>query len=637
MMWTLLLAAASLVGTDVGASRASVVMPDDAPVRDLNTHHCLVPPQSRAEWEARARSLRTQILVSAGLWPMPARTPLKPVVTGRIEREDFVVENVAIETMPGFRLCGNLYRPKGGKGPFPAIANPHGHWSHGRLEMQPDVERAAPLPAKPGDGRANLTAIGVNLARQGFVVFAYDMVGYNDTNQVNHQFAGSLERWFHGISLMGLQLWNSIRAVDYLCSLPDVDRNRVGVTGASGGGTQTFLLTAVDDRIKASVPVNMVSAYMQGGCLCENGPGLRLGTDNVEIAALAAPRPLLLICATGDWTSHVPKEEWPAIKAIYDLYGAGDRTACVQFNYGHNYNVESREAMYAFFARWLRNDPTRAHREYPFDLDASAMRVWNETTAAPKDRLGETDLADAILRRSRDALRGIWPKRPTDRRRFRQQMQPAIAAALGMASASVRVPRARDANTRAVLLVTVEGETPALAGQLREAIGARYRRVVPVQVPPMRITVDEWWKDFRSCYNPTPLALAAQQIVQRILELAAEHHQVDVIGLGSAGPAVLYARAVADMRGIVLADVSQVQGGAANRLECAYAPCLEALGGMGTAIALISPSPVFLTGASPDLAGILPDASFSTDALTVTLVGSRLDEVVHALTTARVR
>src|SRR5205823_5392762 len=101
--------------------------PPDSP-RDLNVHHIMTPPPSREAWEARKAELRQQILFSAGLWPMPDRTPLRPLVTGKIDAPDYTIENVALETRPGFYLCGNLYRPKGKKGPFPGIVNPHGHW-----------------------------------------------------------------------------------------------------------------------------------------------------------------------------------------------------------------------------------------------------------------------------------------------------------------------------------------------------------------------------------------------------------------------------------------------------------------------------------------------------------------------------
>jgi dienelactone hydrolase len=620
------------------AASVSAQQPDPAKPesrRDLNTHHCLTPPKTRGEWEERARMLRTQILASAGLWPMPARTPLRPIVTGRTEREDFIVENVSIETLPGFRLCGSLYRPKGKKGPFPAIANPHGHWAHGRLEMEPDVERAAPPPAQPAEGRANLVAIGVNLARQGFVVFAYDMVGYNDTSQVSHQFAGRLDRWFNGVSLMGLQLWNSIRAVDYLCSLRDVDRNRIGVTGASGGGTQTFLLSAVDDRVKAAVPVNMVSAYMQGGCLCENGPGLRLGTDNVEIAALTAPRPLLVIAATGDWTKSVPAEEWPAIKAVYDLYGAGDRTACVQFNYGHNYNVESREAMYAWFARWLGKDGQASPREKPFQLDPSAMRVWTEQHPAPKGLLAEDDLAEAMIERSRGALLSIWPTQRADLRRFRDKMRPALATMLAMSDLTTPIRAASWHGGKAILIVTTDGEAPSEAQALLDAVRTDYAKVQQIAVPSTVIDPKTWWADYRSCYNPTPLAIASRKVAEELRNLAASYSRVDIVGLGSAGLPTVFARAIAPVKGAIVADLAAAGETDDARLRTMYAPCLAALGGVGTALAIISPMPIVLNGAGRTVEAWLPGPRFQSTALTVSTFQGDTAEIVDALRRAR--
>jgi hypothetical protein len=149
---------------------------------------------------------------------------------------------------------------------------------------------------------------------------------------------------------LGLQLWNSMRVADYLLSLPEVDPARLGMTGASGGGSQTFLLAAVDDRIRATAPVNMVSFIMQGGCDCENAPGLRIGTNNVEVASVTAPRPMLMVSATGDWTKNMLEEELPAVESVYKLYGAADKVSAVRIDAPHNYNQRSRAAVYRFFA-----------------------------------------------------------------------------------------------------------------------------------------------------------------------------------------------------------------------------------------------------------------------------------------------
>ena len=224
------------------------------------------------------------------------------------------------------------------EGPFPGIACPHGHWGRGRLE---------------NTELGSIAGRCINFARQGMVAFSYDMVGYNDSDQFVHREIGGRREALWGIGALSLQLWNSIRVVDFLASLADVDAERIGCTGASGGGTQTFLLMAVDERIKAAAPVNMVSAFMQGGCRCENQGHLRLDINNVEIASCMAPRPLLMVSCTGDWTANTPEVEFPAVRAIYGLYGAQNKVSEVQIDAPHNYNQPSREAVYAFFKRHL--------------------------------------------------------------------------------------------------------------------------------------------------------------------------------------------------------------------------------------------------------------------------------------------
>jgi dienelactone hydrolase len=140
------------------------------------------------------------------------------------------------------------------------------------------------------------------------------MLGYEDSKQCSHDIVSSLK----------LQTINSIRALDFLLELPSIDKNRIGITGESGGGTQTFLLSALDSRIKVSVPAVMVSAHFFGGCQCESGmpihkKGIDYQTNNVEIAALTAPRPMLMISDGADWTQNTPKVEFPFLQKIYAL------------------------------------------------------------------------------------------------------------------------------------------------------------------------------------------------------------------------------------------------------------------------------------------------------------------------------
>lgn len=403
---------------------------------------------SLQKWQEKAEELQKHILVAAGLWPFPPKTPLHAHIFGKIQHPDYSVEKVYFESIPGFFVTGNLYRPVGQAAPHPAVLTPHGHWKHGRLENSQRVS----VP-----GRC------INFARQGYVVFSYDMVGYCDSKQLSHQFANDRLSQVFGINLLGLQLWNSIRSLDFLVSLPDVDTARIGCTGASGGGTQTFLLTAVDSRVKAAAPVNMVSAHFQGGCLCENAPGLRLDAFNVEFAALTAPRPLLLVSNTHDWTKNTPWVEYPMLKKIYDLYDAGDRLKYVQFDFPHNYNKPSREAVYAWFGKWLLGvtDP-RSLKETPFRVDSDeALRVF--PGKKPPGHLTEESLKTELKRMSDQMIRRYWPKDRSSFRKFLNSYGTAFRTVLAAKSPEKVVihPVARweDENTRfRTLLISRQGK-----------------------------------------------------------------------------------------------------------------------------------------------------------------------------------
>jgi dienelactone hydrolase len=357
----------------------------------IGTKTHLVMPRyaSLAEWEAHKHHLREQILSAAGLYPMPEKTELHFRIRPGVDEMDYTIEKVLIETMPGYYLGGNLYRPKDGKPNHPAILNPHGHWPYGRLENQ---------PLYSGE------SLGVNLAKLGFVVFAYDMVGYTDTVQTPHSFqSAEFAQW--SFSPLGLQLWNSIRALDFLAALPGVNSTRIGMTGASGGATQTFLLTGVDDRIQYAAPVNMVSGIMQGGDVCENAPGLRFDTSNVEFAAMFAPKPLLIVSATGDWTRNVPREEFPAIQSVYKLYGKGDEVEATQIEAPHNFNRASREAVYRFLAdRVLHREDASQIVEAP--VQGHMLQELMATTGEPLpgNALSFSQIFDLWKKRSQQAF-----------------------------------------------------------------------------------------------------------------------------------------------------------------------------------------------------------------------------------------
>ena len=375
-------------------------------LKDLDGYFPFSPAASPEAWAARAEIVRQQILVALGLWPMPPRAPLNPVVHGRIDCGDYTVEKVFFESMPGFFVTGNLYRPRGRPGPYPGVLSPHGHWSNGRFhdaglkEVRNEIVRGA--ERFEDGGRSPLQARCVQLARMGCAVFHYDMLGYADSVQIPSEIAHGFskqrpdmntpENWglfspaaeSHLQSVMGLQTWNSIRALDFLLQLPDVDAKRIGVTGASGGGTQTFILCAIDDRPTVAMPAVMVSTAMQGGCTCENASLLRVGTGNVEFAALFAPKPQGLTAAD-DWTREMPAKGFPELKRHYAMLGAPDRVALTPLiHFGHNYNYVSRAAMYAWFNQHLRlghEDPT-VEGDYR-RLSREELTVWDADHPAP--------------------------------------------------------------------------------------------------------------------------------------------------------------------------------------------------------------------------------------------------------------
>ncbi len=318
-------------------------------------------PEKLEDWQARRAWLRRKVEIDAGLWPPPERTPLNPRIFGEVQGRGFTVAKVYFESLPGFLVTGNLYRPAG-SGPFPAVLTPHGHWKYGRLQNG----EAGSIP-----GRC------IDLARQGYVVFSPDMVGYNDSLQFPHDWNKSRTQLsagkplpyeprihrgdfdfpqarLYGLSLGGLQLWNAIRSLDFLQQLPEVDGSRLGVTGASGGATQTLLLMAVDDRVKTAAPVNIIGLAKHPGCLCENFSGLWIDASTVELAATFAPRPLLLVSATRDpWTSRTPEVEFPLLQRFFRLWGAEAALSNVHVDAEHNYNLESRQAVYEWFRRHL--------------------------------------------------------------------------------------------------------------------------------------------------------------------------------------------------------------------------------------------------------------------------------------------
>ena len=609
-------------------------------------HRAMLPPQnldtprsfpkftSLTEWKKQREEIRQRILVSCGLYPMPRKTPLKTRIFGRVARDGYTIEKVAFETYPGFYLAGNLYRPHGtsvNTNKHPGVLIAHGHWSNGRMA---------------NEASGSISARAITFAREGIVAFTFDMVGYNDTRQISHSFANDKEHWVWGVSLMGLQAWNSIRALDFLISLPDVDSKRLAITGESGGGTQTMILGAIDDRLAAVGPCVMVSHSMQGGCLCENAPGLRVEFSNMEVAACAAPKPQIMVGATGDWTRTMMTIEGPGVAGIYKLYGKPENLKYTIFDYGHNINKTSREAVYTAFGKWLLNLPgDKIYSEPPYTMETVAdLRVFPDDTPMPRNAVS----ADALTANLKGiALRGLAKAIPGDSAGlvafkttyimpWRQtlglhEVAPATIArsrkplAGSEGGEEILLGREGAADSIPALLFSAEGSTARAAVVVTAASGGinahwnrqsgpskeiRHLQQIGVSV----LLVDCFLTGsaanaeleaarrtrfgvYFDTYNFTNLQERVHDLSTSLDFLRSEYRTpVVVAGSGDAG---LWALLVAPLADGVVADVNHIDltSDAAFVTDDLYVPCLRHLGDFGTAATLGAPNPLAIYNA----------------------------------------
>ncbi|MDA1017774.1 MAG: acetylxylan esterase, partial [Planctomycetota bacterium] len=432
-------------------------LPNDSrlkPQKHLNDYFPFHVPASKADWEIRAAKLRRQVLVATDLWPLPERSPLNPVIHGKVQRPGFTVEKVYFEASPNHFVTGLLFRPDDGKtGKRPAVLCPHGHG--GRLQdygvgnMDKLIESGGEKFKK--SGRYPKLARCAQLARMGCVVFIFDMLGYADSTQISSQLAhrfgkqrpefDTKESW--GLfstqaelrlqSIMGIQTWNSVRCLDFLASLPDVDGSRIAVTGGSGGGTQTILLCAIDPRPIAAFPQGMVSTSMQGGCTCENCSLLRVGTGNVELAGLFAPKPQAMTAAN-DWTKGMMTKGYPSLRTLYSLYGKPGNVLCVeQLHFPHNYNYVTRAIMYSWFNKHMKLGQPEPIVEPDYEpLTAEEYTVWNAKHPKPA---GGDDYERKLLKdmdaQSNAQLAAVHPKDKSSLAAYREVVGGAVQALIG--------------------------------------------------------------------------------------------------------------------------------------------------------------------------------------------------------------
>jgi hypothetical protein len=589
-------------------------------------------PATAEAWRDRAAHLREQMRVALGLWPMFPKTALHPTIYGKLDRGDYTIEKVVLETFPGFTLSGNLYRPAKHSGKVPGIMCPHGHWADGRVN--PEVQQRC-----------------IRWAKLGCVVFLYDMVGYNDSKPFTHAFLNyRLRRW--GLSLPTLQTWNSIRALDWLTSLGDVDVARIGCTGESGGGTQTFLLTALDERITVSAPVVMVSDTFQGGCVCENAAGLRHLTDNVEFAALCAPRPLILVGASGDWTARTMTRVFPAIRGVYSLVGSADRVSAQIFDFPHNYNQTSRNAVYAAMGRLLLGiaNPSSTREGSQQTEKPEDLLTFNAQHPAPSDRKTPEQLEAYLIATMTNLLKDLAPSSSPSRweaarrllatsarvrvglsnptpaelidqelRRIARPEFTIVHSIVGRRSAGDQIPVVRLLPTHPSGRLTViadprgksalascSGEPAALVRALlsfgQSVVGFDPLFVGEACDPDNPVSHRPETEHFET-YNPTPAADQMQDLATVLAWARSqpEVREVSLIAQDAAGPQALLARPTLEGLARTLIELKNLPD---PQDAGAFPPGLDLpgmfqFGGFKAASALTAPAPLWIVHSSP--------------------------------------
>lgn len=308
---------------------------------------------NKTEWEARRDTLRKEVRERLGIDKLlPLCSKEKPEYSKIRKFDGYTVQNFRLKTANGHTVCGSIYAPTS-KGKHPLIICPNGHFSNGRY------------------GKVQQLRLGT-LARMGAICVDYDLWGWGESADE----VGSKAHQTPEAHVM--QALNGIRILDWMIQRKDVDTKRIGVNGGSGGGTQTVLLTVLDDRFTAANPVVSVSSWFDGGCPCESGMPIQLaggGTCNAELAAMFAPKPMMLVSDGGDWTSTTPELEYPYLQRIYGFYGATDKVSNIHLpKERHDFGDNKRNAVYKFFIDTFKLDASKLDESKVTIEDENALR-----------------------------------------------------------------------------------------------------------------------------------------------------------------------------------------------------------------------------------------------------------------------
>lgn len=310
-------------------------------------------------WQAYQRQLKQRLLRCTGLEPLPDRLPLDVHESQALDHPWCTVRRIAYQLWPGVYSTGLLFLPKKlPEQPAPAMLCPHGHWENGNAH--PEVQKRC-----------------LNLARLGYVTFSSTQNHYEDL--------------YVGVSHQTLMIWNNMRALDYLESLPQVDKARIGVAGGSGGGLQAQMLVALDGRVKAASIVGLTCDFREimffdrCHCVCNHFPHVMRFTDHPEISALGLPSAVQFL-TMNDWTRTFEANNFPTIRALYATNGAADRAHAKYFDTPHSYDTPKREWTYWWMERWLRGKHQAAPEPEPETQTLPIDALVNLKASVPGDK-----------------------------------------------------------------------------------------------------------------------------------------------------------------------------------------------------------------------------------------------------------
>lgn len=329
---------------------------------------------NKTDWEQRKAELKACLPSALGLSPMPTKPSTKIILTKIRRYNGYTVQNFALETLPGIYVCGSIYKSSLKMNQYPIILNPNGHFGQGRYRA--DQQNRCAMQA-----------------RMGAIAVCWDLFAWGESLL---QFDGTLHRLS---AANAIQTLNTLRILDYMLSLKEADQTRVCITGGSGGGSMTMMISAIDDRITLSIPTVMTSSYFIGGCPCESGlPAHLCGnrTNNAELSAMFAPKPQLILSDGKDWTANVPELELSYIKRIYSFYDAEKNIENSHFpEEGHDYGISKRLAMYRFIAKHFNLD-LKNISDSDGNIDESKVTIEKESDMYAFGEKGENLPKNAI-------------------------------------------------------------------------------------------------------------------------------------------------------------------------------------------------------------------------------------------------